>query len=69
MQFFYRNGFGGATMLQSTDIAHKFLIWDRQVENNKKTRQIDINNKVTFLLSIDRLSDNEDERVKVASFF
>ena len=56
-------------MLQSTDIAHKFLIWDRQVENNKKTRQIDINNKVTFLLSIDRLSDNEDERVKVASFF
>ena len=58
--FFYRNGFEGETMLQSTDISHKFHIWDRQEEDNREVRQIEIENE-TYFLHIEGLPHNNDE--------
>ena len=49
---FYRNGFGGACMLQSTVAAHRREIWDRIEDNRFCHRKIDKDDPTTFLLQI-----------------
>ena len=66
--FFYRNGFGGATMLQSTDIHHRFNIWDRLELDSSENRLIDYNDVSTYFRPIDDVPDIKIQRKTLSDF-
>ena len=67
--FFYRNGFGGATMLQSTEMAHRFNLWDRVEKDSLELRQIHIGQTRTYFLPIKGISSTTNYQLQISEMF
>ena len=59
--FAYFNGFGGATMLQSTDFSHRFHVWDRIKLDTVETRLIETDMTSTYFRKIEGFPSTEND--------
>jgi hypothetical protein len=61
VSMFYRNGFGGAVMLQSTLRAHRIEVWDRVEDNSQKNVDIIIDDPKTYFRQVESLLMKESD--------